>query len=483
MGKNIVIAFVSTFSALEKMDYSYSQDGETRSVSGMLTNEAPIKYLLREYPAIDEILCLVYKGGAKIPPVWNPEKSPGFYRVKSEEEMKEKTGGRSPYDYLEAKVKEFLEEKEVVFNPIDYDESGEAYFAKEIIPKILANIHADDIIYLETTGGFRVNITQMMLLTHILNYQGTKLACAVYSDFQKKKIFDVTDSYRDFDLVNGMNEFVSTGATGMLESHFKGDETAKQLIEAMKKLTEAIMLARIALIEKRKIEVQQLLEKAEQELQAEENADKSILTVLLPFFRTKYSQISTIPELIKWCAANNLIQAAFTLYKEWIPKYLMDEKKIIKYSKKYPYYFKDYTDNLFLFIFTKEFFKQSNQRDLKTKNASSLFDERTITVKNIGSYMTDPKRKYAYKRGVTKDDIVTLMNNYLFAELIRNDLNHAVVSSNDVKYIEERKDYLREIENQDGSQKYIFDIEKQDIAYLKEFLIHAMDQIIELANR
>jgi len=173
MGKNIVIAFVSTFSRLEKKDYSYSHDGETRSVSGMLTNEAPIKFFLLEYPAIDQIICLV-SGGANNPPIWNPKNSPGYFNVASEEEMLEKTGGLSPYQYLEAQIRDFAKDKELTFIPISYDERIDDYFSEKILPEILKQIHAGDTIYLETTGGFRINVTQMMLLTRILQFQGTQ---------------------------------------------------------------------------------------------------------------------------------------------------------------------------------------------------------------------------------------------------------------------------------------------------------------------
>ena len=473
-----VIAFVSVFSALATNNYEYYDNEEKKTVSGMLTNEAPIKCLLEKYPDIDEIICLISKG-AQDPPKWDAEKSPGNFRVKTEEEMKEKTGGLSPYQYLEKKIREFLKEKEVVFTPIDYDEKGDNYFAKKIIPKILENVHGDDIIFLETTGGFRINITQMMLLTHILNYQGTELACAVYSDFNKKRIFDVTDSYRDFDLVNGLNEFVNTGATGMLESYFTS-ETAKELVFSMKRLNEGIILARIPTIQKRKEKVEFLLGKAEKELAENKESGNSILTVLLPIFRSKYSQISTIPELIKWCAANNLIQQAFTLYVDWIPQFIMKEAQLI--TKKGALNNREINEirnnkrNPFAYLFRGYFITQSC-------HDQSIVDAYVSVLNNIKKIYFNKKASYKYKRGIRLDEIKKMLQDYAYAKTIRDEMNHALSDANFIKSDsideqrnQERKEYLI----QEG---YIFDEDRLDIETLRSFLNNAMDHLLTLANR
>ena len=492
MGKNIVIAFVSTFSGLEKKDYSYSQDGETRSVSGMLTNEAPIKYFLKEYPAIDQMICLV-SGGADRPPVWDSEKSPGFYRVKTEEEMKEKTGGLSPYQYLEAQIRDFAKDKELTFIPISYDERTDDYFSEKILPEILKQIHADDTIYLETTGGFRINVTQMMLLTRILQFQGTQLACAVYSDLNKGKIFDVTDSYRDFDLVNGLNEFSSTGATGLLESYFKQGSaatgTAQKLIDAMRKLTETIMLARISKVDERKSEVEILLQQAEQELE-EETSGTSILTVLLPIFRSKYSQISTTPDLIKWCAFNNLIQLAFTLYSDWLPHFIMKEEKIISFkgtlSAEVENKIKKLKFNYSTYILRYIFINQIDGPIYVNALQRSTKDGYVKVIEKIDELRDNPKLSsgdFTYKGSVDADELRKMLQDYAYAVTIRNEMNHA--SSNEAdsstsdkkdKHEKDRKAYL-------SNQGYVFDEDKLDIDTLKQFLTDSMNRILELAKR
>lgn len=469
-----VIAFVSVFSPAFDVHnvpdkYYYGEEG--KYVEGKQTNEAPLKYLLTEYKDIDQIICLISDLAGRVP---NETKS-------------EQHGTQSPYDYLTSQIALFEGEqgKENLFERVDYKEADEDYFTKKIIPEILQRVHPGDTIFLETTGGFRINITQMMLLTRILNYQGTKLACAVYSDFQKKRIFDVTDSYRDFDLVNGLNEFVSTGATGMLESYFTS-ETAKELVLAMKRLNEAIVLARIPKIQERKEKVEILLEKAEKELAERKDSGNSILTVLLPIFRSKYSQISTIPELIKWCASNNLIQQAFTLYKDWIPEYLIKDTGMITLTnvdpQKYNNHGKAIEPNLYCCIFDNEYIKEQSIHIIEPADARDK-DYYVRIIKKIRDLMNDNADTIRYKKEVTYLDMVVLLRNYSYSALIRNDLNHAIVSSDDIPFIKNRRGYLGKLKDKDGSKKYIFDEDKLDIAYLKNFLIHAMDQIIELANR
>ena len=488
MGKNIAIAFVSVFTGFKTDVYTYQKGGESKSVSGMLTNEAPIKYLLREYPKIDgarmdEILCLTSTKTLEVP-VWNPD------RIKNvtEEEFHRLTGDQSPFDYLASRINAFVKEcgiPSVTVTKIEYNEAEDDYFSITIIPEILKRISEDDTVYLETTGGFRINVTQMMLLTRILTYQGTQLACAVYSDFQKKKTFDVTDSYRDFDLVNGLNEFGSTGATGMLESYFKeafaSSPTARELVQAMKALNETIILGRIARIQERQKAVEQKLEAAKGELQQE--GSNPLLAVLLPIFENKYNQLRNTPEIIKWCAANHMIQLAFTLYSDWLPHFIMEEAKIITFAG-------TLRDDDWEKICTQKI----NPSAYKLKTfficqatwEKSTGDGYVRVLKNLPSLIEGSKRGkglFRYKNGMNADDLCPILEDYVYAKTIRNELNHALSNeadsatvTKDDQWEQDRKAYLR-------NKNYQFDENKLDVETLRQFLIDAMDRLLELAQR
>ena len=483
MGKNIVIAFVSVFTGYQTAGYAYQIGGETKSVSGMLTNEAPLKYLLREYPGMDEILCLT-STATREAAVWNSARNKNI----TKEEFDNATGNQSPFDFLKTRINAFVEESglpAVNIEPIDYTESEDDYFSRTIIPEILKRISEDDTVYLETTGGFRINVTQMMLLTRILTYQGTRLACAVYSDFQKKKIFDVTDSYRDFDLVNGLNEFGSTGATGMLESYFKeafaSSPTARELVQAMKALNETIILGRIARIQERQKAVERKLEAAKGELQQE--GSNPLLAVLLPIFENKYNQLRNTPEIIKWCAANHMIQLAFTLYSDWLPHFIMEEAKIITFAG-------TLRDDDWEKICTQKI--NPSAYKLKTfflcqaKWEKSTGDGYVRVLKNLPSLIARSKKGkglFRYKNGMSADDLRPVLEDFAYAKTIRNELNHALSNEADNsskpadgKWIKQRKEYL-------SDKGYLFDENKLDVETLQQFLIDAMDRLLELAQR
>ena len=483
MGKNIVIAFVSIFGYsfdINKEPDAYKYGKEDKFVTGRQTNEAPLKYLLTEYKDIDQIICLVSDLAGKAP----------------DETKREKHGNQSPYDYLSGQIALFegAQGKENLFDRVDYKETEKDYFSRTIIPEILQRIHPGDTIFLETSGGQRNNVTQMMLLARILTYQGTKLKCAVYSDFfsKEKEIYDVTDSFRDFDLVNGLNEFGSTGATGMLESYFKdtvaSSKTVVELVQAMKELNETIILGRISKIQNKSANMKKKLESAKNELDTQK--DNPILAVLLPIFRNKYEQLSSTPELIKWCAANNLIQLAFTLYSDWLPHFIMKEEKIISFTgtlsdevenkiKKLKF---NYSTYILRYIFINQIDGSIYVKALRHYTK----DGYVKVIEKLDELSDSSKRAigdFTYKDSVENGDLKKMLQDYAYAVTIRNEINHAssneadsLTSITEDKKIQDRKDYL-------SNQGYVFDEDKLDIDTLKQFLTDSMNRILELSKR
>ena len=494
MGKNIVIAFVSIFSNvfdINKAPEPYQYGKEGKFVTGRQTNEAPLKYLLSEYK-IDQIICLVSESAQKAP----------------DEAMREKQGRGSPYQYLSDQIKAFAlargMEKQFVekdlFVEVDFKESEEDYFTQTIFPAILQRIHKDDTIFLETTGGQRNNVTQMMLLARILKYQGTKLECAVYSDFSKGKIFDVTDSYRDFDLVNGLNEFSRTGATGTLKSYFEDGSaattTAEELREAMQKLTEAIMLGNLSRIDERKQAVKDALKKAETE--RGKDSGNAILSVLYQLCTNKYSQISTIPDLIIWCAENNLIQLAFTLYKDWLPKYLIKDAGLVSFKGIDPEKFsapdgKELKPNRYCYLFDNQYVRDQSRRIkiFDEMTGKKILDDYVKLILKFKAFRESHADHIVYKAGVSDEYMKTLLCHYSYAILIRNIFNHAVDQSyrpthyekDRIKFLSGRS-FRAEDEKTGVTQEYPYIVTLNDLTveYLKKFLVSAMKQILALTK-
>ena len=259
------------------------------SVEGVQTNDAPVKYLLREHPDISEILCLVTT------------------------EAEEKAWGRFQKVVREANP-------EVRCHPIFIPDGKD--FAQDILPEVISKTQEDDEIFLETTGGFRDAVMYLLLISRALSYAGVKISGAVYSNFNDRKITDAMPIISLFDLIGGMQEAASFGNVHTLREYYKKhakNEHIEALLSAMEGLWGTIALCR----------TEQLPERMEAFNAAMDGAEKHadpLMRALLPAFRQKYGKKMTIPGVIKWCVESDMLQQALTIYKERIPGYILHER-------------------------------------------------------------------------------------------------------------------------------------------------------------
>ena len=266
-------------------------------VEGVQTNDAPVKYLLREHPGISEILCLVTT------------------------EAEKKAWGR-----FQGVVREANPEVQChpIFIPAGKD------FAQDILPEVISKTQKDDEIFLETTGGFRDAVMYLLLISRALSYAGVRIAGAVYSLYKKSnnnedknKITDAMPIIRLFDLIGGMQEAASFGNVRTLREYY-GDPAQDAHIEALLSAMEGLW-GTIALCR-----TEQLPERMEAFNAAMDGAEKHadpLMRALLPAFRQKYGKKMTIPGVIKWCVESDMLQQALTIYKERIPGYILDERR------------------------------------------------------------------------------------------------------------------------------------------------------------
>ena len=262
-------------------------------ITGIQTNEAPVKYLLHEHPDVKEILCLVTptaKSGA-----WQP--------------FTELVGSFAP---------------NAVITEIPYSEKAGA--SGELVPSIISHIQKGDELLLETTGGPRDVVMQMLLVSRILRYAGTETAGAIYSNFAGKEICDVSHLVELFDLVGGMQEFASFGDVKTLRAYYESHPkttAVENLLKAMEDLKEAITLCRTQRIE----EYLQAFNEAFSQMA--KDADP-LMQILLPIFQQKFGEKLTVPGLIRWCVENDMLQQALTVYTERIPKYMIGDLQMVE---------------------------------------------------------------------------------------------------------------------------------------------------------
>ena len=290
MAKKIIL-FLSQLHPGAKEQIYRCPDGS--EVWGTQTNEAPVRFLLRAYPDITEILCIVTQEAEET--AWA-----GFQDTVARE---------APG---------------VALRRVAFQEGQD--FSADPLGEIVSSVETGDEILLAPTGSFRNAVMDLLLLSRVLSYKGITTARAVYSNYKTGEVEDVSRLIQMFELVGGMQELTSFGSVRTLRSYYAAQPAEKQdgkindLLTAMEKLAETITLCRTRLID-------QSLEQFNKALSEAENCDDPLMRTLLPVFRGKFGKRLTTPGLIKWCVESDMLQQALTIYKERIPAYILRDRK------------------------------------------------------------------------------------------------------------------------------------------------------------
>lgn len=425
-----IVTFISKYNASSTEKKYTSADGSI-TVSGEQTNEAPIRYLLQLDPDIQEIICIVTEQVAAV----------------------EAGLGCSAYDNFKKKIQ--IDSPDVTFRKVMFQDSTEK-FTVDALPEILQLITPEDCIYLETTGGFRDAVTYLMQISRVLLYQGTNLEKAVYSKYPACIIEDVTDTYRMFDLINGLNEFQHYCNMDSLITYFKkdGQIPAKWsfLIRSMQQLSECIIMCQTENIEGK-------LEKFRSALHRAKQQDDPLLQTLLPIFEEKFAELDSIPHIIRWCLDNNLIQQALTIYNERMPEYLIRTAGFLtipekfsaagKYSDYYRIALND-LDNGFFSIGknitrSKKEFNQYREDYMKSCHENFQDDFGIRTIDHMLQALKHPNNP-GFDVNIDISVMQRICLDYMYISLMRNHLNHAggelVMQRTRSWYLHDYKHYL-----------------------------------------
>ena len=284
MSKKIIL-FLSDLkeSAAERI---YTCPGDIQ-VTGTQTNEAPVKYLLRAYSDVSEVLCIVT-------PVAEPA-----------------------HQALEKAVRE--QAPKVFVTAVPFADGAD--FTAEPLPQLMASVKKGDEILLDITGGLRDAVMQLLLVSRALSFSGIPTAGAVYANFGTCQIVDCSHLIGLFDLVGGMQELASFGSVKALRDYYK--ETAvpeiMALLDAMEGLHEDITLCRTGKLDRR-------IEAFNDAMEGAESCADPLIRALLPAFQSKFGKKLSVPGLIRWCVNSDMFQQALTIYKERIPAYILQER-------------------------------------------------------------------------------------------------------------------------------------------------------------
>lgn len=300
---------ITNISRFNKNAKEEPYETECGTVSGIQTNDAPVKLLL-------SLIAKESSGeSAKIAAVVTAEAQETYQHFKNVIVSFAKQNSIPEPEFFEV--------------PADADRFASA--VQEIVSKIPA--HAD--VYIDTTGGFRNSSYLLTAVVRILEYSGIALRKAVYSNYfsNPKKVLDVTNNYRLFNLINAANSFTSFGNASELAEFFqdKGTPEIRRVIDAMKAFSDAVALCRTS---KLGLILNELNESLNAMQFAEEDEESAILFKSISGkIRSKFgiddpdAEIG-YPEIIRWCLDNQMIQQAVTIYTEKIPEYLFRKQYI-----------------------------------------------------------------------------------------------------------------------------------------------------------
>lgn len=398
-----IILFLSPYkSQSEEKEYMTPDGGIVR---GTQTNDAPVKYLLQSFD-VSEIICI------------------------ATDEAKEYA-----YKYFEEMVQM---NKSVLIKPVHYDSTKD--FSKDTLPKVLECIADEDIILMDSTGGFRNDNIHLLLINQILTYKNIKMGKVVYSNYMLQRIEELETTINLFSLVTGMQEFLSTGSTKTLWSYYEHlpdkDEEIHRTLQSIDELRDAICLCSVGLIDER-------LEKFNQSLCQARTSRDPIFNYLISVFQNKFGERMDLLNLIQWCVDSSMIQQALTIYNEKLPAYIFENKIIIPPSIEFSNY-KEHEDVSYA-RFVKEFLELSatslncSGHDENAYFKSLISRDRGLLIRNITLGNVIPRYEKTVQLGI--DNLV------LFLKLCYSGKNNSFNKRWD-KELPKGKEYLARLNDE-----------------------------------
>lgn len=323
-----LILFLSDFKAITNEAYKTPDGG---AVEGILTNDAPIKYLLKcikeNNEQLTSVLCITS----------NKVRNDLLSGFEADDRSIEK---ETAFTLFEKRISVWYGKK-IKVTPISYDYSkspdGILPIGTTDVNKIAINIFqqistclkpGNRSVYIDYTGGFRDISFLMTALIRFIEFSGIKTERIVYSSFNSspKSVIDIGYIYRLYQLINGTSAFLSTGNASEL-SAISSEKNADDVIKSMMHFSQVITVCNISEIDKAVNSLDEAL-KNYQKHQAEE-FQSSLIQYLIPAIKRKLYLDKNLtanghinyPLLIKWCLDNGLLQQAITLFAEKMPVY------------------------------------------------------------------------------------------------------------------------------------------------------------------
>ena len=195
-------------------------------------------------------------------------------------------------------------------------------------------------IHIDFTGGLRHTAMLLLALMQMFKFAGVRTGLVTYTNFQSKKIEDATPLVNMFTLISGTNEFKSFGVATHIQEYFSNipeiSPSLSKLIEAIQVFSDKIKVC--SNVEDMNVAITDLKKSIDiyhkfLEMNFPMDPQEKLFINLLPYIQKDFQELldrANTPTyelgLIRWCMQKELLQQAATLYTQWIPKFMIQNK-------------------------------------------------------------------------------------------------------------------------------------------------------------
>ena len=292
-----------------------------RTYQGLLTNDAPVQYLLdcAWEDGVKEVIVL---------PLLSKE-------VQDKPEINENRFEKILAAYNRLRNEAFCRADCILLpeaaNPLELSAS----VFKEISRRVEAN--PNSLIYVDYTGGLRDISMLLVVLTRFFEFSGCQLRKIVYSKLFSRSINEINDIYSVLNMLNATGSFLETGNAKAFLEAFQDQDPAdrsspqQELLNTLQDYSDAMSVCKVSDVQNQILDIRQKLnELKESETVGEVKSEmlKTFVPTIESRLRVNQVLISAendtlldYPSLIEWCVNNRLLQQALTLYVEKLPEY------------------------------------------------------------------------------------------------------------------------------------------------------------------
>lgn len=364
MEKNVIVLFMSTLRLNDNNSKSNKETSKSESISTAKKDDntmsiKPYKYTYEGrniegeniyYSQLEPVSKMIKETKGSLDKVI-------IFATEATKKKEKFTYGDEPYDgsavdfYLSRVGIATEEEKKQKCRIIDVDDdiTAKAIFDAVNCIKDFRNVNPDGInLWIDTQGGFRNGNMVLNAIISLLKSENIKPE-GIYSvkfNFEKEEqyIQDQTSTYKIFDFVSGINEFIRYGRADQLDDYYKSlnnlhtdEETTKEpaVIKEMKTITNDIQMCDMRLFNKHLENLQNSILVFKKD--SNEGKKDDLLRVFIEQIEADYGKMleeeHTNLDIVEWLYKKKFYQQAITYIESQMPNEWIDVKEIIKYSK------------------------------------------------------------------------------------------------------------------------------------------------------